>query len=147
MPKFTEDDYVAFFKSQSGAGITPYQGHGIVFPVYQRGRGFGSFASTLFRNHIIPLIPSLLKHFAAAGSDIASDLASNRGATFSEVAKNRGMHALKNVGRDVIDHVGAQLGRGKRKVKKGKKTMKRRHLSKKKNKRSRRGKRKEMVLF
>lgn len=89
--------YENYYSNQAGSGMPIFVGS-----KNQRGHGFGSLLSGLFKT-VAPILKSGLsklgKHAASTGISIAGDVL--RGQDIKDSAKNRALEGIKNLGRDV----------------------------------------------
>ena len=115
----TVDDYRQLFLSQQqaqrGLGYNRYRIDPFQFQQIQHGEGIGTFFVNLLRSQILPLVPSLLKNSAGLALGVANSLVNNAdNEKVSSILKRHGKKALKNMASDTLDHVGKQIGRGKK---------------------------------
>ena len=115
----SDEAYKAFLLHQAGFGIEPFRGQPIVFPTYQSGSGFGSFATSFFKKHFIPLLGPLFRNLSTTTANIATDLIDRpEGEDVKTIFKRRGLEGAKDMAKDVIGHVKTQVGQGRRRKRK-----------------------------
>jgi len=131
------DDYYALFLSQRGGGGSDenpfsnvYRGSKFIYPpmVFQDGGSFFGLLGSFIKQHVVPILPSIIKRVAYAGSSLASDLLADQqnsqetGAArvpMASLLKKHSLNALRGSAKDTLSYAQSQLGSGAKRRKKG----------------------------